>query len=430
MKFLFITFYMLYLVLNAASQQSRFDDFSAKFVSGYTALNIPQLELSYVAGLQHIGSARQVSEQVEFFNMIKAKSAAYDHRVLYGTQKLDYDLIKYETALNLERLALEQQWLKNRPKEICTGGLLTIPNGKAWYAYLLKRWSGDDITPDEMYAFGLREIGRVKDHINDIQKGSGMTADEFYKYLDTPSFFITDPKLLQQAFERDKTIVDSNLYRLFDITQITDLKIVKGTNEALIQAPGYYDNGIFYYNQTAKPYNKRNIDWLFVHEGIPGHHYQTVVPTLKKTAVQQLFFYYGFAEGWGAYAEDLGKDVGLYQTPYDELGKWQWDIVRSVRVSMDVGLNYYGWTDQQALAFWKRNIRGQDDIAMREINRIRRWPAQAITYKYGASQIIHWREELKEKRGKEFNIKKFHTKVLEHGTLPLFVIKNFVLNTG
>ena len=142
--------------------------------------------------------------------------------------------------------------------------------------------------------------------------------------------------------------------------------------------------------------------------------------------MQQLFFYLGFAEGWGAYAEELGKDLGAYKTPYDELGKWEWDIVRSVRVPLDVGLNYYGWTDQQALDFWKKSIRGQDDIAMREIARIRRWPAQVVTYKYGALQILHWKQELRQKQGDQFNIKDFHDRVLDHGSLPLFMVKENV----
>jgi uncharacterized protein (DUF885 family) len=113
---------------------------------------------------------------------------------------------------------------------------------------------------------------------------------------------------------------------------------------------------------------------------------------------------------------------------YDELGRWEWDIVRSVRVPMDVGLNYYGWTDQQALLFWKKNIRGQDNIAMREIARLRRWPAQCITYKYGASQILGWKNTLQKKKGKAFDIRKFHDSILNNGSLPLFMVRENVFN--
>jgi uncharacterized protein (DUF885 family) len=207
------------------------------------------------------------------------------------------------------------------------------------------------------------------------------------------------------------------------------LKIEKGASVALAQTPGYYNNGTFYYNLTDKPYNTRAYDWLFIHEGIPGHHYQHFTSPAHPSAVQSLFFYYGFAEGWGAYAEELGKELGLYKTPYAELGKWEWDIVRSVRVPLDVGINYYGWTDEQALAFWKKNIRRQDDIAPREIARIKRWPAQVVTYKYGALQILHWKEELQKKQGAKFDIKAFHSKVLANGTLPLPLIRERVFES-
>ncbi|HEY4196573.1 MAG TPA: DUF885 domain-containing protein, partial [Mucilaginibacter sp.] len=391
------------------------------------ALHLPDLELSYVSGLQHIASTDSVKRQQDFFKSIKSQLPSYKIEELTPAQKLDYGLISYETDLNLQRIALEQQWLKDRPAEISDGGIITIPNGKAWYAYLLKRWINDEVTPDQIYQFGLKEVERVKGRIEDIRKQTGLSEDEFYKHLNDPSFFIADSNEVQRSFERTKAIIYSNLPKLFNTTKIAPLKIQKGESRQLAQTPGFYNNNTFYYNLFDKPYNKRQIDWLFIHEGVPGHHYQSsIIADTKVSDVQQLFFYMGFAEGWGAYVEELGKQLGVYKTPYDELGKWEWDIVRSVRVPLDVGLNYYGWTDQQALDFWKKNIRGQDDIAMREIARMRRWPAQVVTYKYGALQVLHWKEELQKNQGKNFDIKNFHDRVLDHGSLPLFMVKENV----
>jgi len=431
MKFIIVSIGAFFLLLSASAQQQTFDQFSARFVSGYQSLHMPDLDLSYVEGLKHIGSAASIQKQLEFFKSVKEQLPLYKPETLSTPQKLDYELIKYETALNLQRLALEEEWIKNPPATISTGGIITVPNGKAWYAYLLKRWVSDDVTPDQIYRFGLTEVERVKKHIEDVRAQTGLNEDEFYKHLDDPSFFISDPAEVQRSFEHTKEIIYSNLHNLFSITKISDLKIEKGSAQALAQTPGYYDGGTFYYNLFDKPYNKRQVDWLFIHEAVPGHHYQaSVVAQTKVSDVQNLFFYLGFAEGWAAYTEELGKQLGVYKTPYDELGKWQWDIVRSVRVPLDVGLNYYGWTDQQALDFWKKNIRGQDDIAMREINRMRRWPAQVVTYKYGALQILHWKEELQKKEGKDFDIKNFHDRVLNHGSLPIFMVKENVFKAG
>jgi uncharacterized protein (DUF885 family) len=412
--------------INSIPQQN-FDGFCSRFVSGYKDLNLPDLELSYVSGLEHIGSAGSIKKQLDFFRSIETGLANYKTAQLTPAQNIDYKLIVYETRLNLERLALEQQWLKNKPEKISAGGIITVPNGKAWYAYLLKRWVNADVTPDQIYQFGLTEVSRVQKRIEGIRAQTGLSEDAFYKHLNDSSFFIKDLALVQQAFEHTKTVIYANMPKLFNNTNIRDLKIEKGAAKQLAQTPGYYDNDTFYYNLFDKSYNKRQVDWLFIHEAVPGHHYQSSINGQAKTsAVQQLFFYMGFAEGWAAYTEELGKQLGVYKTPYDELGKWEWDIVRSVRVPLDVGLNYYGWTDEQALAFWKKNIRNQGDIAMREITRIRRWPAQVVTYKYGALQILHWRDELQKKQGNNFSIKNFHARVLDHGSLPLFIVKGNV----
>ncbi len=427
MKTLLCCFAFLMLCLFPAVGQQKFDTFSDNFVSGYNQLKLPQLELSYVTGLEHIGTTAQIEQQDAFFKGIKTQLSNYKVDQLSPSQKTDYALITYECRLNLERIALEQQWAKQRPEKISADGIITIPDGKAWYVYLLKRWVSADVTPDEIYKFGLAEVQRVQQHMEAVRKQTGLDEDTFYKHLNDPEFFENDPKKVQEAFEHNKTIIYSNLPKLFNNAQIHELTIKAGESKQLAQTPGYYDNNTFYYNLFDKPYNKRMYDWLFIHEGVPGHHYQSSIENNTKTsAVQQLFYYMGFAEGWGAYTEELGKQLGVYQTPYAELGKWEWDIVRSVRVPLDVGLNYYGWTDEQALAFWKKNIRNQDDIAPREIARIRRWPAQVVTYKYGALQILHWRQELQQKEGEKFNIRDFHSRVLDHGSLPLFLVKQNV----
>lgn len=427
MKVFLMAVNILILSYSATCAQQTFNQFSKNFVTGYQSMHLPELELSYVSGLQHIGSAESIQKQLDFFTSVKSRLSSYKEENLNPSQKLDFGLIQYETNLNLQRLALEQQWVKNPPAKISTGGIITVPNGKAWYAYLLKRWVSDEVTPDQIYQFGLTEVERVKGHIEAIRKQTGMSEDDFYKYLNAPSFFINDPDEVQRSFEHTQAIIYSNMPKLFSTTKIADLKIEKGKNQQLAQTPGYYDNNTFYYNLFDKPYNKRQVDWLFIHEAVPGHHYQaSIIAQTKVSDVQQLFFYPGFAEGWGAYTEELGQELGVYKTPYDELGKWEWDIVRSVRVPLDVGLNYYGWTDQQALDFWKKNIRGQDGIAMREIARIRRWPAQVVTYKYGALQILHWKQALQKKQGKDFDIRDFHDRVLNHGSLPIFMVRENV----
>ena len=122
------------------------------------------------------------------------------------------------------------------------------------------------------------------------------------------------------------------------------------------------------------------------------------------------------------------KKLAYIQTSYDYLGKLEWDLIRSVRVVLDIGLNYYGWTEEEALDYWKENIINQDEKAMREINRMKRWPAQVLTYKVGAAKILEIKEKMQEQQGDDFDIKKFHDKILKAGPVPLHLLENYVLN--
>src|SRR5690606_30874384 len=149
---------------------------------------------------------------------------------------------------------------------------------------------------------------------------------------------------------------------------------------------------------------------------------------VEGTEFRALFQYPAYREGWAAYCEEIGKEIGLYQNSFDYLGKLEWDLVRSVRVVLDIGLNYYGWTDEEALRFWKENIVNQDQIAMREIERMKRWPAQVLTYKIGAARILELREKRERQLGAEFDIKDFHDKILKTGPVPLSLPENYILD--
>ncbi|MBB5394634.1 DUF885 domain-containing protein [Mucilaginibacter sp. AK015] len=426
MKF-YSAFTGMLLAFTAAAAQGDFKTFADGFVSGYNALQIPQLELSYVGQLQQIPSLTAEKKQLEFFTGVKQGLKKFDPQKLTAAQRLDYRLIKYETDLNLTRVNLELGYIHTRPAIVATTGIYNIPNGKEWYKYLIKRWVNDDITPEYVYKYGLAEVERQNKQIDAIRRETGLDEAAFYKHLNDTSFYVTGRAKIQDVFERVRAMVTKNLPRLFNNTDIPQVDIKAGDSKALVQTPGYYDNNVFYYNALNNHINKRQIDWLFLHEAVPGHHYQSsVLAQAKVSAMQNLFYYMGFAEGWGAYAEEYGAELGLYRTPYDRLGKLEWGIVRSIRLPLDVGINYYGWTDEQALNLWKKYIKGQDEIALREIQRVRRWPAQVITYKHGAAKLMEWKSELMKEQGARFDIRDFHDRVLSHGSLPFFMIRENV----
>ncbi len=399
---------------------------SKNFKIGFEKLNLPPNQLSYIGNLQSIQSKDSILQQEVFFLNTTEYLQKINPKKLSKKDRLDFELIEYETKMNLLRIAQEKKWSDLDIQDIPDTGLFSLPNGKDLYIYFLKRWIGLEVTPDEMYKFGLSEIERVKSRMETVQTRAKMDSLTFRKHINNPSFYYKDVKIVQEEFEKIKKIVAQKLPENFpSLDIIPDVKIARGTNKALAQVPAFYRNETFFYNFFDEPFNKRQISWIYIHEAMPGHHYQIMLENrLDLSDIQKMFQYSGYREGWAAYIEEIGYEIGAYRDIYDELGKWEWDIIRSVRVAMDVGLNYYGWSDEKALEFWQQHIQEQDDIGWREIARMKRWPCQVITYKYGADKILKWKAKFEKK--KDFNLKQFHQTILENGSLPFSILESIL----
>ncbi|MFT6319212.1 MAG: hypothetical protein ACJAT4_000129 [Granulosicoccus sp.] len=396
------------------------------FKEEFEKLKLPKNQLSYVANLQAIQRKDSVLQQEMFFQKITKDLQKINPKNLSKKDRLDFDLMEYESKMNLLRIAEERKWIDSKVENIPATGLFSLPNGKGLYTYFLKRWIGLEVTPDEMYEFGLSEIERVRSSMKTVQVRSKMDSLTFRKHINDPSFFYEDVEEVQKEFEKIKKIVAKKLPENFpSLDLISDVKIARGTNKALAQVPAFYRNETFFYNFFDKPFNKRQISWIYIHEAMPGHHYQlSLENALDRSDIQKMFQYSGYREGWAAYIEEIGYEIGAYRNIYDELGKWEWDIIRSVRVAMDVGLNFYGWSDEKALEFWQQNIQEQDEIGLREIARMKRWPCQVITYKYGADKILKWKAKFEKE--KDFNLKEFHQMILENGSLPFSILERMI----
>ncbi len=393
------------------------------YAAGYDTLAIPALGISYQNNLKGMALPDTLDRQEAFFQSYQKELAKIDATNLPKDLLRDYELLAFEISLQLERIQLErahQTTYKNRP--ISEEGIYFVPNGKAWYRYFLKRWLMADVDPEGMIEFGMKEIQSVQRDIQKLQRDLGFRQDTlaFYEHLNEPLFKEKSKRKIQRLFEARQEIVKKNLSVCFKNTEVSSPNIARGDNPELSQVPAYYRSATttFYYNISEEPFNKRLVDLLYLHEAIPGHHYQIQIQKLYEDSVPVFFQYLPqsvYREGWAAYVEELGEEMGLYRTLYDLMGKHEWNLVRSVRVVLDVGLNYQGWSDEKALAFWKTNINNQEDIAMREINRMRRWPVQVITYKYGAARILEKRRAAKLKGG--FDLKDFHQEILSRGAV-------------
>ena len=400
----------------------------SQFIKDYERLDLEPLRLAYADNLAGIRSMDSLRVQAQVFETLRNSVNDIEYNELLPEQQLEYDLLQHHLLLNEERIQLEQQWLLGRPPgDIPTGGLVSLPNGKAWYVHFLKRWVDLSVTPDELFTFGLSEIEKVRSELKGIQERSGMDNLAFQEYINREAFFYDDVASVQQAFEAYSDELIKKLPAYFPgIESIPEIRIRRGSIERLSQVPAFYSDNTLYYNFFEAPFNKRQIAWVYLHEALPGHHYErSYSRAIEQSPIQQLFYTPGYSEGWAAYVEEIGNEIGAYQNIYDELGKWEWDIIRSVRVPLDVGLNYYGWSDEQALEFWRRHITGQDDIGRREIARMKRWPCQVIIYKYGADKILQWKARFEGRPG--FSLKAFHGEVLKRGPLPFSILEGLLL---
>jgi hypothetical protein len=397
----------------------KFETLVRAFVPEYKQLKIAELSLSYVDNFKNIQDLAGLSRQRAFFQKYASSLRAVDRSQLRSEMRYQYDALRHQIALDFERLSLEQHYKEHEPASIAPGGILQLPNGKQWYRYYVKKWAAD-LSPESLQAFGLSEIRRIRRQMEAIQNRLGYTGKEeaFYRHLNGPDFQFTDEPKLLQALREFRALILSNLGVAFESTNFPPVDIQPIPNPTKDSPPGYYDNGVFYYNFYGHHFPARSLEWLFIHEAVPGHHYQGSVSTAA-WPTQALFWYPGFTEGWGAYAENLGWELGGYQDPYLAYGKWEWDLVRSARVVMDVGINYLGWTKPTALKFWKANVPNQDAIAEREVDRMFRWPAQVLAYKVGEREILRLRKKFLAARG---DLRRFHTLVLERGSIPLAVL--------
>jgi uncharacterized protein (DUF885 family) len=339
--------------------------------------------------------------------------------------KLDFAIILHEIELQRIRLTMPVPVLSSQDLQKVSG-LHEVPDGRAWYIYYLKRWTDVSVTPEQIFTLGKQQTERARDQIEAIRKKLRLNNEDFKNLLAADSFFISQPEVLQVQFLQTKATVFEYLANEFKNYTLPDVLIEKGINPALKQAPGYYNNNTFYYNLFDEPYNRRGIHWLYLHEAVPGHHLQyTTMQNLSPNSVARQFPSYGYIEGWAAYVEEIGDRLGLYERWYDELGKWEWDLVRSIRLMLDVGLNYYGWDESKAQSFWLTHFPDTEELALREIARVKRWPGQAVSYKYGAAKIYSWRLALEQKPN--FNPRIFHDYILRSGPLPLRLLEKNIM---
>lgn len=316
-----------------------------------------------------------------------------------------------------------------------------LPNGRAWYTFRVRQMTTTDLTPEQIHELGLSEVRRIRAEMEKIREQTGFkgTLQEFFHFLRTdPQFFFTDEQMLLISYRDIAKRIDPELPKLFgklprlpygvipvpDYSEktVTTAYYSAGSPEA--GRPGYFYANL--YNLPARP--KWEMEALTVHEAVPGHHLQISLAQ-ELTDLPKFRRYEGytaFVEGWGLYSESLGPELGLYKDPYSKFGQLTYEMWRAIRLVVDTGMHWKGWSREQAINFFRENSsKSEHDITV-EIDRYIVWPAQALAYKLGELKIKELRGYATRELGDKFDIRKFHDVVLGAGALPLSILESRV----
>ena len=317
-------------------------------------------------------------------------------------------------------------------------GLSELPNGNAWYEHLGRSYTTTRLSPDEIHRIGLDEVKRIRDEMQEIITEVGFEGSfrDFLTHLRTdPKFYFDNPDDLYTEYLATTKRIDPELVKLFGrlprmpygVKPVPD-SIAPDTTTAYYNRPAADGSraGIYYvnlYKPEVRP--KYEIEVLSVHEAMPGHHLQIALQQELGDLpdFRRFMGFTAFVEGWGLYSERLGYDLGLYEDPYSRFGQLTYDMWRAVRLVVDTGMHYKGWTRQQAIDFFTDNAAKTEHDIVNEIDRYIAWPGQALAYKVGQLKILQIRSRAEVQLGDDFDIRAFHDELLGAGALPLDLLE-------
>jgi uncharacterized protein (DUF885 family) len=315
-------------------------------------------------------------------------------------------------------------------------GLWALPDGDARYRAAVREMTTTDMTPEQIYELGMSEVKSTEAQMTVIAKQQGYSDWKSYAaaIINNPKLRATSRDEILNTYRQYAAQMRPKLPQLFGLLPKASLEVVPveayrekeaaaasyfvGTPDGSRPGKVYVNTGDFEHRELPE------IEATAYHEGIPGHHMQLSIqqelPELPP--FRQHASYTAYIEGWGLYAERLGKDVGFYQDPNDDFERLASELLRSSRLVEDTGVHYKRWTRDQMVQFFQENSLETGDDLQAEVDRYISYPAQALSYKIGQLKILELRKRAQDQLGDKFDIRAFHDEILSGGALPLDVL--------
>ena len=372
-------------------------------------------------------------------NMYRKALETYEGEISEEVKTEMDHLIKNEIPSAWQKLSdfVHNEYLPNAYEKIGAGEL---PQAKVYYQERVKYFTTLDITPEEVYQTGLSEVARIRADMEAVIQDLNFdgTWEEFFDFLRTdPQFYAKSPaEILMKAswickemeFEMPKYF--GHMPRMPFSVKPVPASIAPNYTAGRYSGGSYDDHraGQYWVNTTkleSRPLYA--LPALSLHEAVPGHHTQNMLAAeMKDLPKFRSTYLSAFGEGWGLYSEYLGIEAGIYKTPYENFGRMTYEMWRACRLVVDVGMHFKGWDRQKAFDFMASNTALSIHEVNTEIDRYIGWPAQAVSYKMGELKIRELRKRAEESLGESFDIRAFHDKVLENGSVPLKTLERII----
>jgi uncharacterized protein (DUF885 family) len=373
-----------------------------------------------------------------FYNPIKNIPETFSQEDKDRLTKAYFGAIKewinpaYQRLLNF----IESEYLPNTRESV---GLLALPNGKKEYAFRVKSWTTTDITPDEVFELGIKEVARIRKEMETVKNEVAFKGDlkAFFDYMSNDAKFYpfkTEEEVVaayQKIYDEMKPYLSKQFNMVpktpFEIRPVEKYRAATTAAHYMTGTPDGSRPGVFYFPVLdATKYKYWSMEDLFLHEAIPGHHYERSLVTENPNLPgnQKVGRYGAYTEGWGLYSERLGKELGLYTDPYQRMGQLQGEMHRAIRLVVDAGIHHKGWTREQAIQYSLENEPISEANAIQEIERYISMPGQALSYKLGELKILEMRKKAEQRLGKQFDVRSFHDQVLKDGAMPLLIFES------
>jgi uncharacterized protein (DUF885 family) len=307
------------------------------------------------------------------------------------------------------------------------------PGGRDYYAFRVRQETTTDLSPDQIHRIGLQEVARIRVEMERVAKAAGFASREAYiqDLRTNPKYYAATPQALLEATGLVAKTIDGKMPSLFKTLprlpyglRPIPAETAEGTTTAYY-SQGSPESGISgtYYVNTSKLDQRPlwEIPALTLHEAVPGHHHQiSLQQEVELPPFRRHFVYFtAFTEGWGLYAESLGEEMGLYDTPARKMGQLSYQMWRAARLVVDTGIHDKGWDKARAIRFMLDNTALSEANIEAEVNRYISWPGQALGYKIGELKIRELRARAERELGPKFDLRRFHDAVLLQGSVPL-----------